>query len=283
MDYAEWRQVYELAKIKQLKGYEREFGTLLSRLRRRLYIPVDETDIDFPRHVRAALDDYVEDYSETLWTSLKDSAAFETVGASLLATKVTGASIDIATRFFSGLASNIADSMFAARLPSGFTLSQRIWDLHYSRDIITIVESGIANHVPAEVLSKQLDGFILPGRHVTATTPYGRALNFDSMRLARTEIGEAYRNASIESAKKSPWVTGLTWQMSLEHPDVPCDCENYNGVTYAIDEVPMTPHAQCLCLLIAAVMSGAKWTMIFNEFIRYGVDKYGIGEWTEAA
>jgi len=254
----------------------------LTRLRRRLYVPTD-TDIDFPRHVNAALDDYVRDYGKTLWTSLKDSAAFEMVGASLLASKVTGASIDIATRFFSGLASSIADAMFAARLPSGYTLSQRIWDLHYSKDIITIVENGIANHVPAEVLSKQLDGFILPGRHVTTTTPYGRTLNFDSMRLARTEIGEGYRNATIQSAKRSPWVKGITWHLSLEHPDVPCDCENYDGQTYAVDEVPMTPHPQCLCFLTEDVMSGHEWDEVMHNYQDTGIDPYGIHEWMEAA
>ena len=282
MDYAEWRTGHELARIRQLKGYEVAFGGLLTRLRRRLYIPVDENDIDFPRHVNAALDDYVEDYGKTLWTSLKDSAAFEVVGAALLAEKVTGASIDIATRFFSGIASSVADSMFAARLPSGYTLSQRIWDLHYSKDIITIVEKGIANHIPAEVLSKQLDGFVLQGRHVTTTTPYGRALNFDSMRLARTEIGHAYRHATFESAKRAPWVTGVTWHLSLEHPDIICDCEGMDGQSYPLNDEPMEPHPSCLCYVTEDVMSGSEWDEAM-ELYNNGIDNYGIGEWMEAA
>ncbi len=282
MTYAEWRQDYELTRVRQFMGYEREFGALLTRLRRRLYIPVDETDIDFPRHVNAALDYYVEDYHRTLSKALKDSAIFEVAGASLLAEKITGWTLDVISRGFAGIPDQVVTEAFARVLPSGYTLSQRIWDLHYSRDIITIVENGIANHVPAEVLSKQLDGFILPGRHVTTTTPYGRALNFDSMRLARTEIGRGYKQASIASANRSPWVKGITWHLSLEHPDIGCDCEDYDGQSYAVEDVPMEPHPQCLCYLTEDVMSGQEWDRAMSEY-QQGVDNWGIGEWMEAA
>jgi len=228
------------------------------------------------------MDDYVRDYGDTLWTSLKKSSAFEVLGATLIAVGVTGVEVDTASKFFSVIPERVADEMFAAKLPSGHTLSQRIWNLNYSRDIITIVENGVANHVPAEVLSKQLDGFILPGRHVTTTTPYGRALNFDSMRLARTEIGHAYRHATFESAKRAPWVTGVTWHLSLEHPDLACECENMDGQVYAPEDEPDDPHPQCLCYTTENVMRGSEWDEVFNEYQETGIDNYGIREWMEA-
>jgi hypothetical protein len=155
-----------------------------------------------------------------------------------------------------------------------------VWDLHnYSKDIVQVIRNGIDNHLSASTISSQLDGFILPNRHVTTLTPYGRAVNYDTMRLARTEIMEAYREAAIENARNSPWIWGLRWELSNSHKDL-CECDDYDGQVFAPDDVPMYPHPQCACALIPETMDYDDWGKTMDQYLE-GDDEAGISDWLD--
>jgi ADP-ribosyltransferase exoenzyme len=83
-------------------------------------------------------------------------------------------------------------------------------------------------------------------------TPGG--VRYASLRLARTEINNAYHAVSVQQAIDKPWVEGMKWHLSGSHPrsDV---CDSYahggrqgNGV-FAPQDVPRKPHPQCLCFV----------------------------------
>lgn len=247
---------------------DEEFSGLLARLRRRIEVP-DEIDDRFRRQVRIACDDYVREYRQTLSTYLEDAAevvaAVAIAEAALYLVRAGVEEVAYRASYESFPKRFVAETMDRV-LPSGHTLSERIWDLRYEKDIIKIVDSGIGSNLSPETIAKQLDGFIRADRQVLTRTPYGRTLSFDSMRLARTEVGRSYRAATVDTAKAAPWVTGIQWNLSLEHPSILCDCVNYDGQVFPPDDVPMDPHPQCLCTLSHVTMSPEEWKSELTAF-----------------
>lgn len=173
----------------------------------------------------------------------------------------------------------LVDAFMARELPSGYTLSDRIWDLkNYSKDIHAIIENGLRNQLSPTTIARQLDGFTLPGKSLTAPTPYGRTVSFDSMRLARTEVLEAERNTVREMARNCPWITGLYWELSANH-SILCECDDYaaHGL-YAEIDAPDAPHPQCQCSLVPEMLSTADWGRELSNF-GDGLDILGIAGW----
>lgn len=72
-------------------------------------------------------------------------------------------------------------------------------------------------------------------------------VRYAALRLARTELNNAFHATSIETAKSTPWITGLAWNLSGSHPaeDI-CDRLAADG-PYDPNDVPRKPHPQCLC------------------------------------
>lgn len=107
-----------------------------------------------------------------------------------------------------------------------------------------IITGGIARGVSAAELAKAVRPFINPD------TPGGA--KYAANRLARTELNNAFHGTQVQSAIKSPFVTGMWWRLSGSHPR-PDICNEYaeggdlpNGL-WSPDQVPAKPHPQCLC------------------------------------
>lgn len=305
MTYEEWRAEYETRRLELIRGSEAAFGSTLYELRANLLVPT-EMEPGYRQGVKLAMRDFLGRYGDALKDHIGWTARFELEGGRLAGqgyAKVVGADFtaELERAFSTGIDHTlitwdrwramdatkltsipeqvISDAM-SRRLPSGLNLSERVWDLgRYERDIYEIVNRGILERLSPESIAAQLDGFVLPGRHVTTTTPYGRSLNYDAMRLARTEVGRAYRQTADLIARQSPWITGETWHLSLEHPDLGCQCEDYDGVTYPPGEVPSEPHPQCLCYTEYELVSDAEWEAAWDSYMTGGPDELGIGEW----
>ena len=81
-----------------------------------------------------------------------------------------------------------------------------------------------------------------------ANVPGG--VGYASLRLARTELNNAFHATSIELAKDRPWVTGMDWNLSSVHKmhDGKQEiCELYSHKVYTPENVPPKPHPQCRC------------------------------------
>jgi len=263
-----------------LKLNEKRFGNLLTRLRRNIHIP-EKVDTKYEKHLNEILDDYASDYEKMMKDQVKGISEIETSklvrgGEKYLLAAASvglGAAVIKAGNPVDGLPAKVAEEWLSHTLPSGLSLSDSIWNLKYEKDILSIVSNP--NGLNPEMLSKQLDGFLLPGREVTTLTPYGRSLNFDSMRLARTEVVNAGREASRQSMVDTPWVTGLMWDGSGGCAE---ECLPLDGNIYSGEDALPDPHPQCNCPVIEQVMTSEEWGSALEDY-KNGIDDSGIGQW----
>jgi len=139
---------------------------------------------------------------------------------------------------------------------SAFDLSQRIYkskiwaDGVLDRKINAALARGLT---VAEFATEARDWF-------NPRTPGG--VRYAALRLARTEVNNAYHAISVNQINEKPWSVGGQWRISGSHPkkDV-CDeyaaRDGFNlgpGV-YPPREIPSKPHPQCLCVVTPVLPS----------------------------
>lgn len=151
-----------------------------------------------------------------------------------------------------------------------FELSPRVWrnaDLA-SGLIERRIRSGIIQGLSARELARDVAGLIRPN------TPGG--VSYAAMRLARTEINNAFHQQQINEAQR-PWVEGVKWNLSGSHPKKD-ECDEYatknahelgNGV-FPKDDVPRKPHPHCLCFMTYELMPEDQFVRQLATFIRTG-------------
>lgn len=133
----------------------------------------------------------------------------------------------------------------------GNSLSGKVWknvQVNVARIQRLIQNHLITGSVNPRELANDVKKFIEP------STPGG--VSYAAMRLARTEINNAFHDRQKSIAKERPWVTGAKWNLSLTHvgPDV-CDdlsrghSKGLGKGIYSKDEIPDKPHPHCLCYL----------------------------------
>lgn len=127
------------------------------------------------------------------------------------------------------------------------TLSQRVYrNAHLSSGAVERqIRAGIIQGLSAKELADKVKKFISP------STPGG--VSYAAMRLARTEINNAFHEAQIIQGQ-APWIKSVHWNTSGSHPrkDVCDELATKNGFrlgpgNYPADEVPEKPHPHCLC------------------------------------
>jgi hypothetical protein len=109
------------------------------------------------------------------------------------------------------------------------------------------VEEIIRSGIQASLSAKEMADDVY--KYVSPTTPGGAS--YAAMRLARTEINNAFHERQLAGAKR-PGVTAAKWNLSGSHK-VPDKCNVYaahggNG-EWSPDAIPDKPHPQCFCYL----------------------------------
>jgi ADP-ribosyltransferase exoenzyme len=125
-------------------------------------------------------------------------------------------------------------------------LSSRVYHqaaLHEGK-VEQLIREGLIAGLSAKELAKTVHDYVSP------TTPGGAS--YAAMRLARTEINNAFHEQQLEGAKR-PGVTAVKWNLSGSHrvPDL-CNVYAMHGKgsgQWAVGEVPDKPHPQCFCYL----------------------------------
>lgn len=161
----------------------------------------------------------------------------------------------------------------------GLKLSDRVWrfDDTAKRGINQIVNAGIAEGRSAVELSKDVKQYLLEpdlSKHpewrwttrITKSVSGRGTIHYQALRLARTEINNAYFEARVRSAKASPVVESVKWILSGSHP-IPDECDmlaetDFYGMgsgVYPLDSVPLLPHPHCLCDTLDNVRSEDDW------------------------
>jgi hypothetical protein len=115
-------------------------------------------------------------------------------------------------------------------------------------------------------------------RFISPSVPGG--VSFSAMRLARTEINNAFHLNTIRNTRENPWVRGYKWNLSGSHGR-PDECnrmsaEDHSGLGHGIyrkANVPGKPHPQCLCYITTVQMSETEFISAyrsgrFNSYIK---------------
>jgi hypothetical protein len=144
----------------------------------------------------------------------------------------------------------------------GLRLSDRIWlaASKWQGYVQRATESAIAAGTPARRLAATLDPYLKAGTAKPSSLAVRRRLripkniSYQSLRVARTEMGTAFKEGTILGHSKTPSYLGAKWELSAGHP-FQDDCDalasggpSNDGVYPAGDE-PMQPHPNCMCVL----------------------------------
>jgi hypothetical protein len=202
--------------------------------------------------------DVVQAHEATSWSRIGESIRGN-VG--LILDDATNGAIALAEMFGESLAPELARGVVAAAETSAERVAARIRgriDLSFrvyrnaalaSGKIDRIVNTGIAGSKSAREIARDVIGYISPN------VPGGQS--YAAMRLARTELNNAFHGASSLNYQEQPWVEAVKWQISGSHPK-PDICNEYaesnpdnlgQGIYLPLN-VPGKPHPQCLCSII---------------------------------
>lgn len=96
--------------------------------------------------------------------------------------------------------------------------------------------------------AKEIAGVVR--KHIRPNTPGG--VSYAALRLARTELNNAFHATAIDAAQDRPWIQGMAWNLSAVHQRDPQRvevCETYAGQIFEVNNVPRKPHPQCRCFV----------------------------------
>jgi hypothetical protein len=158
----------------------------------------------------------------------------------------------------------------------GLNFSDRIWTIneYSSKAINDIITSGISRGQSAVNMSKDLRAFLVdpaltPGTTwTTAIKPStsGRgSIHYNALRLARSEINNAYRESLALSNEANPITAGVRYNLSGSHKikdicDVWAKLDQYGmgAGNYPADKVPLD-HPNGLCYYTDIVRPANEW------------------------
>lgn len=128
-------------------------------------------------------------------------------------------------------------------------LAARIYNVNAWMDgrIQRGINSALARGLSAREFAAEATDWFDPN------TPGG--VRYAAMRLARTEINNAFHATSIQQADEKPWINAMQWHLSRSHPKAD-DCDlfakggkNGDGI-YPPRDVPRKPHPHCFCYVV---------------------------------
>lgn len=151
-------------------------------------------------------------------------------------------------------------------------LSKRVYKTSAwtSGNLDKVINSHLARGSSAQELAKAVRKYIDP------KTPGG--VSYAALRLARSEINNAFHAMSIDAAAQFPWVEEMEWHLSKSHGEEGCLCEFYaDEGLFPIDDVPPKPHPQCMCFVVPHAISWPEFENKFKSglFIEFYENKHG--------
>lgn len=125
-----------------------------------------------------------------------------------------------------------------------------VWSGRIGRE----VSIGLLRGLSAKELAKSIEGMIDPAVR--------GGVSYAAMRLARTEINNAFHQTAIRYTREMPWVEGYQWHLSGSHPkaDICNDMagKDHAGMgkgVYKKKDVPGKPHPHCYCYITTVTKS----------------------------
>jgi hypothetical protein len=129
---------------------------------------------------------------------------------------------------------------------SAVPLAQRIYRTQVWMDgrLNRLINATLAGGINAQKFAKEARDWFNPN------TPGG--VRYAALRLARTEINNAFHAVTVQKAIDSPWTPNMSWHLSKSHPrkDECNAIAELNGGVYKSEDVPVRPHPQCMCYVV---------------------------------
>lgn len=146
----------------------------------------------------------------------------------------------------------------------GYTLSERVWrtGLDYQNKIKNIISAGIAQGRDAIKIARDIQAYIKAGKKALINrfgnltrgaadfmSRIGDRVDYNALRLIRSELYASLQEASIKQGLANPGTTDLYfWIMELGRQHWNCACPTLSANSpYALNDVPGYPHPQCRC------------------------------------
>lgn len=149
----------------------------------------------------------------------------------------------------------------------GLKLDDQIWNKSksYRQGINNVLITGVAEGEDCVTVARALEKYIKKGKgSLSENYPNMLArmkrvpknIEYEALRLARTEMTSAYGMANMKSAAMNPANRGVQFVLSDSHPeydicDEICNADNYGmgPGAYPLDEAPDYPfHPNCICI-----------------------------------
>lgn len=135
------------------------------------------------------------------------------------------------------------DAALARMRHSQLPLSKRIYNtsVWMGGRLGRLINETLATGLNAKEFARRARDWFNPN------TPGG--VRYAAMRLARTEINNAFHAMTAEKAARDPWITEVEWNLSKSHPK-PDICNTVHAESpFPADKVPARPHPQCMCYI----------------------------------
>lgn len=170
-------------------------------------------------------------------------------------------------------AQRTVETLLARAKLSAVPLSERIYNTKswMNKRLDRLIAQTMAGGLNASKFAKVARDWFSPS--VPGGTRYA------AMRLARTEINNAFHATSIVYAQDKPWVSQMEWHLSKSHPK-PDACNTVAAASpYDVYAVPRKPHPQCMCYVTEVTPSEDEW---IDRFVNGEFNDYLDGELAKA-
>ncbi len=181
------------------------------------------------------------------------------------------------------------------RTYDGVKLSDRIWQATFAvkRKIRILVEDAVVRGLPAKTLAQNVQQYLTPGKFTVHKAEVARRLgisknvSYEGMRLARTEINNAYHEGCIMGSRQIPGYEGIYWRLSPQHK-VPDVCDDYAAFTghggtepgfYRAGSEPFRPHPQCMCYTYAGLPDPSVMADRLRGWVKDPTSDPGLERW----
>ena len=177
------------------------------------------------------------------------------------------------------------------RNAGGLMLSDRIWATaaSFRKDLLRLVDFASASGIGSRDLARMVETLAKEGGYqleakVVADFPnaakrlgkhFPKNLNWQALRLARTELGFAYNTSAVMAGRITPGYIGSQWLLSNAHPEMDI-CDDLASADpyglgpgcYTRGNEPVFAHPNCLCCLTPIFMEREEFNSRMSGWIR---------------
>ncbi len=183
-------------------------------------------------------------------------------------------------KMFAGINERATLAMLARTRQDGLKISDRVWRTseRARNNIQRVVEDAVARGQDARTTAKQVQQYLQPGvfkphkLEVRQRLRIDTDVSYQAMRLARTEMNNAFHEGTIAANQHSPGYLGIFWKLSGAHnvPDVctdmAVDMSHGEPGFYPKGREPVRPHPNCRCVAISSYENPAQFVERLREW-----------------